>query len=54
MQEVFRVAAVEDREIGLHADVAGVDAQQTGGGGMKGAAPDAPGGMSGGSAYSPA
>ncbi len=44
VHEVFRVAAVEDREIGRHADVAGVDAQEPGGDGVKRAAPDARGG----------
>ena len=41
VHEVFGVAAVEDREVRLHADVARVDAQQAGGDGVEGAAPDA-------------
>jgi len=44
VHEVFRVAPVHDREVRLHADVAGVDAQQAGGRGVEGAAPDARGG----------
>ena len=42
VQEVFGVAAVEDGEVGLHADVAGVDAQQARRDSMEGAAPDTP------------
>jgi len=41
VQEVFAVAAVEDGEVGLHADVASVDAQQARRDSMEGAAPDA-------------
>ena len=41
VQKVFGVAAVEDGEVGLHADVARVDAQQARGDGVEGAAPDA-------------
>ena len=41
VHEVFGVASVEDREVGLHADVAGVDAQQPGGDRVERAAPDA-------------
>ena len=41
VQQVFGVAAVEDGEVGLHAEVAGVDAQQAGGDGVERAAPDA-------------
>ena len=41
MHEVLGVAAVHDREVGLHADVPRVDAEQAGGGGVEGAAPDA-------------
>ena len=44
VHEILRVAPVEDREVGLHADVAGVDAQEARGDGVEGAAPDAPGG----------
>ncbi len=39
--EVLGVTAVHDGEVRLHADVPGVDAQQAGGGGVEGAAPDA-------------
>ena len=41
VHEIFGVAPVEDGEVRLHADVAGVDAQQAGGDGVEGAAPDA-------------
>ncbi len=44
VHEVLGVAPVEDGEVRLHADVAGVDAQQAGGDGVEGAAPDALGG----------
>ena len=44
VHEILRVAPVDDREVRLHADVAGVDAQQAGGDGVEGAAPDALGG----------
>ena len=56
VHEVFGVAPVHDREIGRHADVAGVDAQQARGDGVEGAAPDARGGAegSGGRACGPA
>ncbi len=47
VHEVLGVAAVHDREVRLHADVAGVDAEQAGGGGVEGAAPDAVGGAAG-------
>ena len=43
VQEVLGVAAVEDGEVGTEADVARVDAQQTRGDGVEGAAPDAGG-----------
>ena len=41
VHEVLGVAAVEDREVRLQADVARVDAQQARGDGVEGAAPDA-------------
>ena len=47
VHEVLRVAAVHDREVRLHADVARVDAEQAGGDGVEGAAPDALGGAAG-------
>ena len=41
VHEVFGVAAVHDREVRRHADVACVDAEQAGGGGVERPAPDA-------------
>jgi hypothetical protein len=40
VEQVLRVAAVVDREAGIQADRLAVQAQQAGGGGMKGPAPE--------------